>query len=293
MDSFENVLSAGLLSLGALLGLVLMVVGVLSRSKKSDTPIKIELQGIGKINTRHAWVAVMFAGGLLFGFSINTFVQQSRLKASTAVITSENTLTAILKSSAVGDSLFQAQIRELDKNVRTRIILKAARVLANEYQSATKLPRKFDAADFSHIEQLIAFLYEMDRNNGHALYFSGEVNHNLHNDEQRKNIFYIYLETEKSLPESEKGGGKEIALCTSRAHGYCQQRTGWIQHTLANYFYQQAQKEHSLDSRREYYSRSFEFAKQAIANYPPDGFEQQLPTRVVKERASEALQTNK
>lgn len=292
MDSFEEVISVGLLSLGALLGLALMIIGVLTRSKQADTPIKIEIRGIGKIDTRHAWVPVMVAGGLLFGFSINTFVQQSRLKASTAIITSENTLTAILKSSVVGDSLFQAQIRNLDKSVKTQIILKAARVLANEYMSVTKLPRKLDAADFSHIEQLIEFLHQIDRNNGHALYFSGEVEHKLNKDEQRDDVFYLYLETEKGLPESEKGGGKEIALCASRVHGYCQQRTGWIQHTLANYLFQKAQKEQSLDIRHEYYSRAIEFAKQAMENYPPDGFDQQLPTKVVKERAAEALRNH-
>ncbi len=122
-------------------------------------------------------------------------------------------------------------------------------------------------------------LSEMDANNGHALYFSGEIKRlraametPASFDADRCPVsqvppdltiyeadFLEYLEHWSELPADEKGPddqmGNYASVCYDRASGYCWQRTRWIEHLLANDLYRKALQTNdktSLDRASDY-----------------------------------------
>ncbi len=295
-----------LISLGALLGVVLCGTSLkrLWAGRQIQSTSELEIPGFGRIKTRSVWLVVLVLGCTLVAFSINTIVQISDIQRRNEIITSQESIVrAWLQSSLIEDPIFVSQMKGLDKNSRDRLILIAARVLANEYDAvaqANQAPanssemgvcatKAMPAAAFSHAQQLIHLLESLDRNNGHALYFSGEINRLIGQSEARVDVFNLYLESEAELSSAEKGGGKAISLCAKRPHGYCEQRTGWIAHVLANVFLQRAQQDQSSDIRKHDYGRALELAKFARRKYPEHGFDQCVPTDVVEHRAEQAL----
>ena len=183
------------------------------------------------------------------------------------------------------------------------MILIAARELAIEYYAVTQAnqvpstsgelgvcaTKTMPEARFAHARQLIQLLEQLDKNNGHALYFSGEIYRLTGQDEARVDTFDLYLESEATLPAQEKGGGKAITICSRRPHGYGEQRSGWIAHVLANVFLQKAQSDERADVRKHDYARALELAKFAREKYPERGFDQCVPTEVVEQRAEQGM----
>lgn len=115
------------------------------------------------------------------------------------------------------------------------LVLKAAAgILANRFGEA--LREKWTAATFDSSKDVIGFILDLDKNNGHALYFSGEIKRKLGHPEKGHQELYLYIEREKELLPESREGGTEVAACR-RPSGYCRQRTAWIHHLLANDFY--------------------------------------------------------
>src|SRR5436853_472893 len=76
--------------------------------------------------------------------------------------------------------------------------------------------------------------------NGHALYFEGEAYRGLKDYGEMLSAFRSYLfNADKDPAEAFEG---DANACYDRPSGYCGERTAWIEHLLANYFFARAQR---------------------------------------------------
>lgn len=138
----------------------------------------------------------------------------------------------------------------------------------------------------SRAEADVNSLMQADPNNGDALYYSGELkrikNSTLFTPKSclipaglksapeldpYESDFFQYLDHEQKLPESEKGGSDSSDICYSRVNGYCPQRTAWINHLLANDFYDEALLTKDSKNRQQKLEMAISFAETAEKLY--------------------------
>jgi hypothetical protein len=155
-------------------------------------------------------------------------------------------------------------------------VLASAAELQQEFAQARAAFKKNGSADFYGAQAIATSLSQFNNENGHALYYQAEIERvraaaRFGTDSCPKPVpaaepadsldiyrkgFYRYLEVEMRLPESETGGGPDWRLCYQRERGYCQQRTAWINHLLANDLYQEALAASDGDTRTAKLSRA-------------------------------------
>jgi hypothetical protein len=189
--------------------------------------------------------------------------------------------------------------------------LHLASELLTAFQKARDNLEKPGGADFARAEALVDTLKGVDRRNGHAWYFSGEIKRiqsraaftpkscfrgwpatEIGNLETYQQDFYGYLEIALSLQAVETGGDSGSETCYRRPKGYCVQRTAWIYHLLANDFYLHAL---ALTDRRDRVA-ALERAAQHVAEARKyrrpeggEGFDQCIHTTTLGEKIAEAL----
>ena len=169
--------------------------------------------------------------------------------------------------------------------------------LRESFRIARNLLEASGKIDFSNANDVVDFLLNRDPQNGHALYYAGEIKR-IQNTQRftvkscprsllgkeavtldtYRQDFYRYLEVEKTLPSSQRHGETGSEICYQTPKGYCSQRTGWIHHLLGNDLYQEAMV--ATDSRIRFarLSQAKEHAALAHEYYLPNGFEQCIPT---------------
>ena len=183
--------------------------------------------------------------------------------------------------------------------------------LRTAFQKARDNLEKPGGADFARAEALVDTLKGVDRHNGHAWYFAGEIKRIQHraaftpkscfrgwpateigNLATYQQDFYGYLEIALSLPVLETGGDSGSEICYQRPKGYCVQRTAWIYHLFANDFYLHAL---ALTDRRDR-GAALERARQHVTEARKyrrpeggEGFDQCIHTTTLAEKIAEAL----
>ena len=196
--------------------------------------------------------------------------------------------------------VIEDRVEKTGKAVETKVsALLSIDRLRNNFRNARNRLRDSGVADFAAAETDIGDLFALDKRNGHALYYRGETTRIKATDkfdpkscpkkidgeafsfDPYEEDFYVYIENERNLAESEKGGDLRAEICYTRTGGYCRQRTGWIHHLLANDFYSQASRAVDSDIRREKLQRALDHARKAQSLYPPSGFDQCVPTKVI------------
>jgi hypothetical protein len=176
-------------------------------------------------------------------------------------------------------------IRDYEKfqDSSDREILNLANEMSSEFAKSLEILQKAGFADFSRVQLAADNLKKIQYRNGHLWYFSGEIKRmSLHARFTAKGClrdfgavpsdyidsyhedFRRYLEIEHSLPESQTKGGNDVAVCFNRANGFCVQRTAWINHLLANDFYQQALVTGDPFERSAKFKRAKELVDQAL-----------------------------
>jgi hypothetical protein len=193
-------------------------------------------------------------------------------------------------------------------------VLAIVQELHDEFAQARAALAKTGSADFSGVEAIAASLEQVDRENGHALYYEDEIerveagarftaescpkplprDHTDGLDVYRRQ-FYQYIEVEKTLAEGEAGGGPEWEICYLRAKGYCVQRTAWINHLLANDLYQEALAASDSEDRTAKLERARAYAEAALKYHPaaqPAGFTQCTDTQVLIKKIDQNLKSN-
>jgi hypothetical protein len=173
-------------------------------------------------------------------------------------------------------------------------------------QSRAKL-QDIGIVDFSIAEKDIK---DLDLNNGHALYFNGEIvrikdtTHftpkgcikiPLSEDfdlDKYQNNFYRYLNNAASFSKNKiEGVGADI--CYDRTNGYCLERIAWIHHLLANDLYEVAKVSSDPKIKRARLEKAYEHAEAALEYQAPDsrttGFDNCIPTRKLIKNISDEL----
>jgi hypothetical protein len=131
-------------------------------------------------------------------------------------------------------------VEALPSDSTAEILKKASEILVNRFaegaKSAIDAKRAFRPEDFYSAQDVISFMSGLDRSNGHALYYSGEIARKTGDPDNGHQQFFRYLETESTLGTTARVGGTTIDACRT-PRGYCRQRTAWIDHLLANDIY--------------------------------------------------------
>jgi hypothetical protein len=189
--------------------------------------------------------------------------------------------------------------------------LHLASELRTAFQKARDNLEKPGGADFARAEALVDALKGVDRHNGHAWYFAGEIkriqNRALFTPKScfkgwpagetgslatYQQDFYGYLEIALSLPVLETGGDSGSEICYQRPKGYCVQRSAWIYHLFANDFYVDAMALADRQERVAALERARQFATEARKYRRPEGgegFDQCMHTTTLAEKIAEAL----
>lgn len=161
--------------------------------------------------------------------------------------------------------------------------------------SARTMRQRLNLQDFDCVLNLATVLLEVDQNNGHGLYFSGEVwraeaKRNLIQADisrgKMRSFFFRYLDYEPNLTPSDRDGNADV--CYERENGYCAERTAWINHLMAYDFYQQAQATAKKENKIHYLQRAMKFVKNDLKF---GGFDQIIPSPTLKHDIQEELES--
>ncbi len=164
-----------------------------------------------------------------------------------------------------------AQARKADE-ARTQlddVKIRTARSLRDEFHAVVDNGKSpLPAAGFGRVNLLIAVLQQMDEENGHALYYAGEVARAEGREIQEQEQFYKYLEVQDTLPKSETWGDSGSEICYTRPEGFCRQRSGWIHHLLANDSYSDGLNEPDAAKKEYLFNKALEEARVSLDDYP-------------------------
>ena len=171
-------------------------------------------------------------------------------------------------------------------------------VSASVIKSIAKIMREqFRLQHFECVNNLAKVLLHADQDNGHGLYYSGELwrvktSQNPNNKDyfqgRMREHFYRYLDIEPHLTENERVGDADA--CYQRAKGYCAERTAWICHLMAYDFYHQAQKAVDKADKLIFLQKALLFVEKDL-NY--GGFDQLMLSTVLKSKIQDELQGRK
>ena len=177
-----------------------------------------------------------------------------------------------LTLSLIQDNAFLKTVKSRSISEKEIILTQASRILVKEIHTVTDNKHKdFVPEDFNTVIPAIKFMLKIDPENGHAIYFQGEVYRLMNDYNHFIEYFQRYLETEESVG-SHLPKVIDPNLCYETPYGYCEQRTAWISQLLANYYYKEGIK--AADERTK--TKSFKIALAYIHNvriHFPSGFE--------------------
>jgi len=149
----------------------------------------------------------------------------------------------------------------------------------------------FAANDFRRVDELLIVIRQLDQDNGHLHYYTGEIKRKLGRKIDSHRDFFRYLEVEQTLTQSEREGTLDAEVCYQRAKGYCRQRTAWICHLLANDFFDAGKRTDNLELKRRYLKDALSYANCVFKKYP-SGFSdpsQLIPTSVLQKELNKML----
>jgi hypothetical protein len=102
---------------------------------------------------------------------------------------------------------------------------------------AQTMKRTFHAQQFESVLDLTDIIRTVDADNGHALYYAGEAYRRIHNRTDLREALQHYLAEAGRQRDALDG---DAARCYERPHGYCAERTAWVNHLMANDYLDEA-----------------------------------------------------
>ena len=177
-----------------------------------------------------------------------------------------------LTLSLIKDKSFLKTVKSRPTSEKEIVLIETSKILVKEIHTVTDNKHKdFVPEDFNNVIPAIKFMLKIDPENGHAIYFQGEIYRLMNDNVHFIEYFQRYLETEESVG-SHLPKVIDPNLCYETPYGYCEQRTAWISQLLANYYYKEGIK--AADERTK--TKSFKIALAYIHNvriHFPSGFE--------------------
>lgn len=237
-----------LLFLGGLVGLACAVSGAILLLKRLGGETEVEINFFGKIKTAQNGSVALFFGVFVFWFSVSSYlhVRQSDDVLSKAV----GFLSRHLSISLTDDPSFADFVSLLPQAEQDVLVKAEAARLRDEYTRAIAVRGPWTEKDFRRARHMIVFIKSLDSDNGNALYFEGQVNRAETKNQTATQAlagstfdpWKKYLENSKTKLTDESRQPKNGTECYRRADGYCREREGWIEYTLANVYYQASQE---------------------------------------------------
>lgn len=114
---------------------------------------------------------------------------------------------------------------------------------------------------------IIDFIFAIDPQNGHAIYFKGEVYRLLNDEDRFPEYFELYLGNENTIG-SRVPKVTNARLCYETAAGYCEKRTAWISQLLANYYYDQGISESDSGKKAGCFNKAKEYIQKVRIHFP-------------------------
>ncbi|HVS52892.1 MAG TPA: hypothetical protein VHD62_11110 [Opitutaceae bacterium] len=269
-------------SLPALMGVALFFVGlvlVFRRQKKSNLTIK--LPGGGEVSAGALSTALLCLALLFLGVAHQFFLKQRELENA--------------ERQAAGFRVFIDLAKSMPEKQRDALFVAVANDLRNELR---KVGPPLDAAvsveALDRIDKLARFLLEIDPNNGHGLYFEGEVlriRGPAYRDKFREHFNQFVSVAERFSPDSfHDHSTAEQGYATGA--GFSAERIAWVLHLLANDFLNDALAEPERGSRAAKLRTARDKAERALQIRP--SFDQtsaaNRATTVVRDEARAELQ---
>jgi hypothetical protein len=168
---------------------------------------------------------------------------------------------------------------------KAEVLTRGGAVASQRFQDALSQLSPFSDEAARDVTDLLT---KLDRNNGHGLYFSGEIDWHRQRADRGQTQFYAYLEEEQRLVPQFRGD-TSAAACRG-PKGYCRQRTAWINHLLANDFYTQALKEEAGKDARTTWNTVFLHTCTSKKLFDDVGFNQLTPTATIEQETEKRLQ---
>ena len=181
----------------------------------------------------------------------------------------------------------------LPEEERQAVILQASRALAYAYRTDVLEKQRPEDRTYEQVDDLVKFMLSIDRSNGHALYYAGQAKRARKMKDVYQDDWFRYLEAENSLPadSEERSGSTSISACEKNPRGYCRQRTAWIQHLLANDYFEDGRKAADQKKKRDGYQIALKYARATLTNFPGGfrGSGQGIPTTDLQRLLEEEL----
>jgi len=161
--------------------------------------------------------------------------------------------------------------------------------------AARTMREKYRLHEYDCLYAIAGVLLQDDQDNGHGLYFAGEYwrakamqqpQHNEIDRKQMRDHFFRYLDIEPTIAASERDG--KAPACYQREKGYCAERTAWINHLMANDYYEEGLWATDNDIKRKRFQRALEFVETELEQFGE--FDQVIPSSVLQGKIKEELQ---
>lgn len=154
--------------------------------------------------------------------------EQAALAAERATVRAERAAAEALAADAAHDAFVTKVLIALPPAAREALFKTAPLQLWSLYNEKKK---NADARDHQIVLDMAQMLLQVERGNGHALYYAGEANAKLGNTGETIRMLQHYLSNAKDQADAKTG---EAKACYERANGFCAERTGWVAHILAD-----------------------------------------------------------
>lgn len=257
-----NVTMSLLLGTGLLIGVICTTIGIyfLVMRLRGITRLA-DLPGIGEVGTLQAGISMLSVGGYCFWHAAATF------------------------APIVHGAELQSKLN--------KVLVTTSKQLRAEYRRAVGEPKAAGDPDrFGRALLLTEIMSHLDANNGHALYFAGEIKRAQGRPLDSHADFYRYFEALSGSGTTEDLGDTNADSCYELPRGFCRQRSGWIRHLLAEDFYRQAQATSDAAQRLARFEAALKHAEAALRDYPGgfDGLKQGTPTRAIGQSAKAEIE---
>ncbi|HZB93168.1 MAG TPA: hypothetical protein VE397_17110 [Stellaceae bacterium] len=134
------------------------------------------------------------------------------------------------------------------------------------------------SVDVDHCADLETLLEHINPAHGGVPYYTGEILRYRGRVRDSDDSFYNYLEAEsRVLPRDQRDNGS-ASVCNTNGIGFCDQRTSWVCHTLANDLFRRGCDAGDPNQRLDFFVRAQEQLKCEQKHFT-GGFEQRLGTR--------------
>ncbi len=231
------------------------------------------IPGIISPESRVKWLAsVLVAALITAGTWLATQDLEGKLSsaegdlhsAERRVIDADRATQAAHAIDQAHDAFVGKTLAELPANARDAVFITAAGHLWSLYHDKQRVLRN---TDHELVADMAGMLLDMQKDNGHALYYAGEANARLMRYPEMIGYFQTFLATARDEKDATNGSAEK---CYARPHGYCAERVGWINHVMAEYNLSEALARPD-DERGPMLAQALDYEEKAVSivKWPP------------------------